>query len=274
MKNIFVLAFVGTVLIGCGGGGNSSTCSGSASSCVQNGIPPVVVAPLPPALPQVTTLCGVAVGAKLLEGMVTDVYDGDTITLTKAGNTYKIRLDSIDAPELAQPFGRLSQSNLANAVLNKAVKVAYTKSDQYDRIVGAVFDNNCQYVNLDQVATGMAWFYKAYQCEISAVVRSRFAQAQDNAANAKMGLWSQNDPQAPWFFRNGSEPVTPICKSDSPIWSANSALTAIGATTTANSSTVIPAPTGTSGSTSTCYTGPRGGTYTLTANGNKNYSGC
>lgn len=24
----------------------------------------------------------------------------------------------------------------------------------------------------------------------------------------------------------------------------------------------------------TCYTGPRGGTYTLTANGNKNYSGC
>lgn len=24
----------------------------------------------------------------------------------------------------------------------------------------------------------------------------------------------------------------------------------------------------------TCYTGPRGGTYTLTASGNKNYSGC
>lgn len=24
----------------------------------------------------------------------------------------------------------------------------------------------------------------------------------------------------------------------------------------------------------TCHTGPRGGTYTVTANGNKNYSGC
>lgn len=24
----------------------------------------------------------------------------------------------------------------------------------------------------------------------------------------------------------------------------------------------------------TCYTGPRGGTYTITASGNKNYSGC
>ncbi len=27
-------------------------------------------------------------------------------------------------------------------------------------------------------------------------------------------------------------------------------------------------------SSSTCYTGPRGGTYTITASGNKNYSGC
>jgi len=115
----------------------------------------------------------------------------------------------------------------------------------------------------------MAWFYKAYQCEISAVVSSQFAQAQNNAANAKVGLWSQIDPEAPWFYRNGSEPVTPICKSGSLVWSANTALTSVVGTTTANSSTTVPAPTGTSGSTSICFTGPRGGTYTLIANGNK-----
>ena len=274
MKNTFALAFVSAMLIGCGGGGNPSTCSGNASSCAQNEIPPVVVATPPPASTQGTTLCGVDVGAKLLEGTVTGVHDGDTITLNAAASTYKIRLDSIDAPELAQPFGSLSQSNLSNGVLGKAVKVAYTKTDQYDRIVGAVFTDSCRYVNLDQVSAGMAWFYKAYQCEISAGVRNQFAQAQDNAADAKLGLWSQTDPEAPWFFRNGSEPVTPICKSDSPAWSANSALTSIAGTTTANSSTTVPAPTGASGSTSTCFTGPRGGTYTLTASGNKNYSGC
>ena len=38
------------------------------------------------------------------------------------------------------------------------------------------------------------------------------------------------------------------------------------------SGTVI-SPSG-SGSRPTCYVGPNGGTYTITANGNKNYSGC
>ena len=262
------------LLLGCGGGGNLSTCSGSASSCAQNEIPPVVVTSPPPALSQSTTLCGVEVGPKLLEGTVTGVHDGDTITLNGAGNIYKIRLDGIDAPELAQPFGSFSQSTLANAVLGKSVKVAYTKTDQYDRIVGAVFTDSCQYANLNQVATGAAWFYKAYQCEVSGLVRTQFSQAQDTAADAKIGLWSQNDPEAPWFYRNGSEPVTPTCTSNLPISSGNTALTSIVATTPANSSTTVPAPAGTSGSSSTCFTGPRGGTYTLTASGNKNYSGC
>jgi endonuclease YncB( thermonuclease family) len=260
MRIIFACALVSTLLVGCGGGGSdggNTATVGAAAASIQGG-----------------TLCGVDVGTKLLEGLVTNVHDGDTITLSGVGTTYKIRLDSIDAPELAQPFGSFSQSTLANAVLGKSVKVAYTKTDQYDRIVGAVFTDSCQYVNLDQVSTGSAWFYKAYQCEISAAVRNQFIQAQDNAVNAKAGLWAQSDPQAPWFYRNGSEPVTPTCTGDSPIWSGSSALTSVGSTTTANSSTTIPVTTGSSTTTKICYTGPRGGTYTLTASGNKNYGGC
>ena len=80
---------------------------------------------------------------------MTGIHDGDSITLNAAGSTYKIRLDSIDALELAQPFGGLSQSKLSNAVLGKAMKVAYTKTDQYDWIVGAVFTNSCRYRNFD-----------------------------------------------------------------------------------------------------------------------------
>lgn len=60
------------------------------------------------------------------------------------------------------------------------------------------------------LSSGMAWFCKSYQCEISAPTRSLLAQAQATAAAA----------------------------------------------------------------TSICYTGPRGGTYTISANGNKNYAGC
>ncbi|MEC5213560.1 endonuclease YncB(thermonuclease family) [Polaromonas sp. CG_9.5] len=253
MKNILILVFA-SVLAGCGGGDGAN---GPAT--------PVVTPPTSAA-----TVCGIEAGPKLLQGAVTAVHDGDTLTLSVAGVSHKVRLDSIDAPELAQPFGYVSQSALSTSVLGKSVKVAYAQTDQYDRIVGAVFTDNCQYVNLSQVATGMAWFYKAYQCEVSATVRQQFTQAQDQAVESRSGLWVQNDPEAPWFYRNGTEPVTPTCKSDLPAWASTTALAAVGATTAANSSTPVPGANG----TAICYTGPRGGTYTLTATGSKNYGGC
>lgn len=266
MKSIFIFVPVSALILlaGCGGGGDSGG-AGSQSHA---------------ATPTATTtaasvkLCGVDVGAKLLEGAVTSVHDGDTITLSSRGAVYHIRLDSIDAPELAQPFGNTSQSALAAAVLGKPVKVAYTKTDQYDRIVGAVFTDSCQYVNLNQVSKGMAWFYKAYQCEIGAAVRAQFSQAQDLAAGADIGLWAQLNPEAPWFYRNGSEPVTPVCQSNAALLPSGTALTAAGLTTPGNSSTPVTVVTASTPSTVICYTGPRGGTYTLNANGTKNYGGC
>ena len=244
-------------MAGCGGGsgeaGNPAACTGSACNATQT-----TQTSQNPAVSAASskTLCGVDVGPQLLEGAVTSVHDGDTITLRSSGAVYHIRLDSIDAPELAQPYGNASKSTLASAVLGKPVRVAYTKTDQYDRIVGAVFTDSCQYVNLNQVSSGMAWFYKADQCEVSAAVRLKFLQAQGSAAAANLGLWAQVDPEAPWFFRNGSEPVTPVC------------------TANANNSTPVAVATATATSTVICYTGPRGGTYTLNADGSKNYSGC
>ena len=260
-------------MAGCGGGGSDAgsrpvVCTGSTCNPTQTSQNQST------SVASSKTLCGVDVGPKLLEGAVTSVHDGDTITLRSSGAVYHIRLDSIDAPELAQPYGNASQSTLASAVLGKPVRVAFTKTDQYDRIVGAVFTDSCQYVNLNQVSTGMAWFYKAYQCEISAAVRAQFSQAQGSASAADLGLWAQVDPEAPWFFRNGNEPVTPVCQSDAALSAASTALTSVGLTTNANSSTAVTVSTATTTSTVICYTGPRGGTYTLNANGTKNYSGC
>ena len=273
MKNIFACVFTGALVLGCGGGESNSTgCSGGTVNCTQNDPKPAGnAAPANGSTASSTqraTLCGVDVGEKLLEGSVTKVHDGDTVTLSSAGTSYQVRLDSIDAPELAQPFGGLSQSTLAKETLGKTVKVAYSKTDQYGRIVGAVFTDSCRYVNLDQVSAGLAWFYKAYQCEVGEAVRNQFMQAQDKAVQAKSGLWAQTDPEAPWFYRNGSEPVTPVCTTGSPVWSANSALTTAGLTMPANSATTL------TDSSKVCYTGPRGGTYTLMADGSKNYSGC
>jgi endonuclease YncB( thermonuclease family) len=219
----------------CGGEGSSGGCSGGGARCTQNVSEPTGSAGFSgggtASATQGTTLCGVDVGDKLLEGSVTNVYVGDTVTLSSAASVYQIRLDSIDALELAQPFGSLSQGPLAKAVLVKSVKVTYSKTDQYGRIVGALLTDSCQYVNLSQISAGLAWFSRPTNAEISEAVRNQFMQAQDIAGQARSGMWSQSDPEAPWFYRNGSEPVTPVCISGSPVCSTNSALTSVGPTT-------------------------------------------
>lgn len=206
---LLALLVCAIVLAACGGGGGMASAPGTPATTPDDLTAGSASAASSPG----GSLCGVDVGANLLQGSVTNVHDGDTLTLNAAGTTYKVRLDSIDAPELAQPFGSLSQVALANAVLGKSVRVTYTQTDQYGRIVGAVFTDSCQYVNLTQIASAMAWFYKAYQCEVSAAVRSQFERAQDAAVATKIGLWSQGAPTAPWVYRNGVDPVAPTCAS-------------------------------------------------------------
>ena len=196
------------VLVACGGGGGSP---GDASS----GRPPDQA---PGAV--LAQLCGVEVGSLAINGRVVDVHDGDTITVSAGGRSHTVRLDSLDAPELAQPFGDVSGSDLRNKLLNQNVRVRYAKTDQYGRYVGAVFTDACEYVNLSQVRSGMAWFYKAYQCEISAGLRQQFADAQQSAMTSRKGLWGQANPLAPWVFRNGHDPVPPTCSSPLPDWAA------------------------------------------------------
>ncbi len=51
-----------------------------------------------------------------------------------------------------------------------------------------------QDVNLMQVKTGMAWFYRYYQKELSAENRKIYAQAEDQARSERHGLWQDKNP--------------------------------------------------------------------------------
>ena len=218
-------------LTACGGGGGSS----SALAPISTDSTPTVEIKLSATAPHdnllaasntqatasTTSLCNYAVGSSRIIGTVSAVHDGDTITV----NGTSIRLDSIDAPELAQTYGKQSQQTLSALVLGKLVTVAYTKTDKYGRIVGSVFTSTCQYVNLSQVATGSAWFYRAYQCEIASSSRNAFAAAQDAASAGDIGLWA-GAATPPWVYRNGEETPVPVCKSDSPSWIGNATVAA------------------------------------------------
>lgn len=141
--------------------------------------------------------------AELLTGTVTSVYDGDTITLHIEAGTKNIRLAGIDAPEIKQPYGIESREALRQDVLNRTVTVDTTKLDKYGRSVGKVLIDD-EDINLKQVTRGLAWLYVKYLGELTAEDRLRYQSAQEEAQQAKVGLWKQDTPKEPWNFRNES----------------------------------------------------------------------
>lgn len=262
-----LLTVLVAILTSCGGGSHDTSLSPVVDTSNQgivteyNDLTAVLGTPVSTTL---ATLCGYDVGANLIEGTVTNVHDGDTITV----NGYNIRLDSIDAPELAQTYGAQSQENLARLVMGQPVKVAYTKYDKYGRIVGAVFTNTCQYANLAQLISGSAWFYRAYQCEISGFDRDLFNKSEFIAKADRVGLWAETNPTPPWVYRNGVEAKIPTCTTVKPVWAGNPSTENVPTITSKTSTTTITTATTINSSTgSTIYTPPNTGCYIVYVNG-------
>lgn len=140
--------------------------------------------------------------AATLTGRVVGVSDGDTITLLDNTNTqFKIRLAGIDAPEKKQAFGQVSKKALSDLVYDKQVNVEYDKQDRHGRTVGKVIVNGLD-ANLEQVKHGLAWFYRKYKNDMVFADRINYLHAEEDARDSKIGLWVENDVEAPWDFRH------------------------------------------------------------------------
>jgi endonuclease YncB( thermonuclease family) len=130
-----------------------------------------------------------------IAGRVVAVHDGDTITvLTPDKTQFRVRLQSIDAPELKQAFGNNSKRELSRVVFGKQVRVEEQGKDQYDRVLGQVYAGPT-WVNEAQVKAGMAWVYLAYSSD------PRLVAAEKAAQDFKRGLWKDKAPAPPWDWR-------------------------------------------------------------------------
>lgn len=138
--------------------------------------------------------------AELFTGIVSSVYDGDTITLQTDSGVKRVRLAGIDAPELKQPFGNESRDALGQSVLNQQVTVDATKQDRYGRSVGKLLLNN-EDINLKQVRRGLAWVYTDYIKELTAENQELYKTAERAANDDHIGLWQDEQPVAPWKYR-------------------------------------------------------------------------
>lgn len=147
-----------------------------------------------------------AAGAETLTGRVVKVADGDTVTLLDANHQqHRIRLAGIDAPEKAQPFGQRSKERLGAMAFGKTVAAECGKHDRYGRVVCKILvagRDAC----LDQVKSGMAWHYRAYEREQTPADRVAYGKAEREARAAGRGLWRDAVPVPPWDWRKARRP--------------------------------------------------------------------
>jgi endonuclease YncB( thermonuclease family) len=136
---------------------------------------------------------------------VAGITDGDTIDArTPAGLTYSIRLEGIDAPEHDQAFGSQSTANLTALASGKRVTLECENESSYGRLICKIVLPNGEDADLDQVKAGMEWHYKQYQDGQSPADRAAYSAAECGAMKAKIGLWSQPNPEQPQDFRHGT----------------------------------------------------------------------
>ena len=131
-----------------------------------------------------------------VSGTVTRVIDGDTIEVQLSSGPIRVRLNSIDTPEMDQPWGPQAQAALALRVNGKRVDLEPVAQDRYDRLVAVVLLDG-ENINAWMVQQGDAWAYRDYLEDPSYCAWEAVARASG------LGLWSlpPGSRVAPWEWR-------------------------------------------------------------------------
>lgn len=132
-----------------------------------------------------------------IRGHVVRILDGDTIeVLQNSGELTRVRLNGIDAPEKAQPFGQRSRQALTEMTAGRVVHISGNNRDRYDRLLGTVWYDSKD-INAVQIINGMAW---AYRYRGKAIIPA-YAGLEETARKDRTGLWAEPAPVEPWRWR-------------------------------------------------------------------------
>lgn len=130
-------------------------------------------------------------------GKVVGVADGDTVTVLRDRTQMRVRLDGIDCPESAQPFGRRAKAFTAQLAFGNVVTIRPRNKDRYGRIVAEIILPDGRNLNHELVQAGFAWWFRRY-----APHNTELSRLEAEAQAAKRGLWSDHDPVPPWDWRS------------------------------------------------------------------------
>lgn len=122
--------------------------------------------------------------------------DGDTIEVLHANRTERIRLYGTDCPEKGQAFGKRAKEATADLVFGKEIELKTHGKDKYGRTIADVLLPDGTTVNQQLVKDGWCWWYEKHAPKDRAL-----EQSQQEAKEAKRGLWNDSDPVPPWLYR-------------------------------------------------------------------------
>lgn len=124
------------------------------------------------------------------------VLDGDTVLVRREAGVrpMKVRLADIDAPEKDQSFGEAAKRSLVKMLAGRQVRVDPVAVDVYGRLVARLYTDDAS-VNEEMIRRGMAWEYSLNHRNLE------YLRLQDEARQARRGLWAQRDPVPPSQWR-------------------------------------------------------------------------
>ena len=133
---------------------------------------------------------------KEFEGVVSWVYDGDTVLVKSHGVKISVRLWGIDTPEKKQPGGRDALRYLIKMTRRRKVRIKPIESGIYGRLIAKIYvKEKC--INLEMIKAGYAWWYERYSKGWTAG-----KEAQAEAQAAKRGIWgAETPPVRPYVWR-------------------------------------------------------------------------
>ena len=126
---------------------------------------------------------------------VVGISDGDTITVLAGREQVRVRLNGIDCPERGQPFGDRAKRRASKLAFGKDVTVRPFGTDRYGRTIADVTLPDGRVLNRELVAAGLAWHYRRYSHD------ETLAALERRAREARLGVWSDPRPVAPWELR-------------------------------------------------------------------------
>lgn len=153
-------------------------------------------------LPLLLILLMAAVPALAWQARVRSVPDGDSLTVERAGRTYRIRLYGIDSPEYRQPGWREARDFTRRLASGRTVDILPMDRDHYGRVV-ALVERGGVLVNRELVRHGHAWLYPRY-CRTQGLC-AELGVLQEAARKQRLGLWQGRPPLPPWKWRRLSK---------------------------------------------------------------------